>query len=93
MKSMFSMERDSVTLHTGITEIQRDDKIRWKFGDQDIADLNGNVNKTRRNIDRNSMTGDLTIRNIRRDQHGDYKVEIITRRMILHSKYSITVGE
>ncbi len=46
MKSMFSMERDSVTLHTGLTEIQRDDKIRWKFGDQDIADLNQFISET-----------------------------------------------
>ncbi len=39
MKSVSVLERDSVTLRTGLTEIQRDDEILWKFGDQDIARL------------------------------------------------------
>ncbi len=39
VKSVLLMERDSVTLLTGFTEIQRDDQILWKFEDQAIADL------------------------------------------------------
>ncbi|RXN25908.1 hypothetical protein ROHU_021255 [Labeo rohita] len=39
----------------------------------------------------NPQTGDLIISNIRGIQSGDYKVEIKTRRMILHRKYHITV--
>ncbi|XP_058615735.1 uncharacterized protein LOC131529825 isoform X8 [Onychostoma macrolepis] len=91
VESVSVLEGDSVTLRTGLTEIQRDDQILWKFGDQDklIADLN----ETWRNIDLNSQTRNLTISNIRRGQSGHYKVEIITRRMILHRKYRITIGE
>ncbi len=90
VKSISVMEGDSVTLRTGLTEIQRDDEIRWKFEDNDepIARL-----KTWSNIDMNSKTGDLNISNIQRNQSGHYKVEIITRRMILHRKYHITIGE
>ncbi len=39
VKSVSVLEGDSVTLRTGLTEIQRDDEILWKFGDQDIARL------------------------------------------------------
>ncbi len=39
VKSVSVLEGHSVTLLTGLTEIQRDDEILWKFGDQDIADL------------------------------------------------------
>ncbi len=38
VESVSVLVGDSVTLLTGLTEIQRDDQIRWKFGDQD-ADL------------------------------------------------------
>ncbi len=34
--SVSVMEGDSVTLHTGVSEIQRDDQIVWKFEDQVI---------------------------------------------------------
>ncbi len=36
VESVSVMEGDSVTLHTGVTEIQRDDQIVWKFEDQVI---------------------------------------------------------
>ncbi len=40
------------------------------------------------------QTGDLTIRNIQRDQYGYYNVEIKTRTIFLHRKYQITmIGE
>ncbi len=84
VESVSVLMGDSVTLRTDLTGIQRDDEILWKFEDNDetIVDL----------IDR--QTGDLTIRNIQRDQCGYYKVEINTTTMILHRKYQITmIGE
>ncbi len=37
VESVSVLVGDSVTLLTGLTEIQRDDQILWKFEDQDIA--------------------------------------------------------
>ncbi len=50
------MEGDSVTLHTGVSEIQRDDVIRW-FEDQGaiIADLNCAVDERWSNIHLNNQ--------------------------------------
>ncbi|XP_067260129.1 muscle M-line assembly protein unc-89-like [Chanodichthys erythropterus] len=88
------MQGDSVTLHTGVTDIQRDDPILWKFGDQIILTdrLNAAVDERWRNIDLNDQTREITIRNIRTDQSGDYKMEFNSIRMILHKKFSVTVG-
>ncbi len=36
VESVSVIEGDSVTLHAGVTEIQRDDQIVWKFEDQVI---------------------------------------------------------
>ncbi|KAK7136755.1 hypothetical protein R3I93_016955 [Phoxinus phoxinus] len=73
VKSLSVMVGDTVTLHTGVTDIQRDELIQWKSG------VNG-------------LNGDLTIRNIRRDQSGDYELEINTSSMILHRKLHIISG-
>ncbi|XP_067270849.1 muscle M-line assembly protein unc-89 [Pseudorasbora parva] len=88
-KSVSVTEGDYVTLHTGVTDKQSGDVIQWKFGDQD---LNG-PGDTMSNIDLNKETGEITIRNIRRDQTGDYKLEINTSSMILHRKFDIAVDE
>uniref|UniRef100_A0A671SEX1 Immunoglobulin subtype domain-containing protein n=1 Tax=Sinocyclocheilus anshuiensis TaxID=1608454 RepID=A0A671SEX1_9TELE len=47
---------------------------------------------SRPNIHLNDQTRELTIRNIRRDQSGDYKVEINTSSMILHRKLRINIS-
>ncbi|XP_048035756.1 uncharacterized protein LOC125261189 [Megalobrama amblycephala] len=91
-----SVEGDSVTLHSGLAQIQTDDVILWRFGAQDniIASLNGPVVDPRwSNMHLNKQTGDLTISNIQRNQFGDYKVEFNTTNMISHRKYHIISGE
>ncbi|XP_067252633.1 uncharacterized protein [Chanodichthys erythropterus] len=92
--SVSVIKGDSVTLHTGVTEKQRDDQIVWKFGEQGdlIADLNSPVDSSWKNIHLNDQTGDLTIRNIQIDQSGDYKMEINNISMILHRKFYMAVG-
>ncbi|XP_051551229.1 hepatocyte cell adhesion molecule-like [Myxocyprinus asiaticus] len=89
VKSVSVMEGDSVTLHTDVTEILRDDDvIEWMFGAQNpdtvIAEINRPANiisimdeQFRFRLQLNNQTGDLTITNIRTTDTGLYKVEII----------------
>ncbi|XP_058616965.1 uncharacterized protein LOC131530619 isoform X1 [Onychostoma macrolepis] len=96
VQSVSLLEGDSVTLQTGVTKIQRDDRILWKFGDQGtlIADLNGTTDAKWKNmIKLNDHTGDLTIRNIQTEHSGDYDLEINNSSMILHRKIHIAVSE
>uniref|UniRef100_A0A8C2EMP1 Immunoglobulin domain-containing protein n=1 Tax=Cyprinus carpio TaxID=7962 RepID=A0A8C2EMP1_CYPCA len=94
VESVSLMEGDSVTLHPGVTKIQGSDQIVWKFGDQviPITNLNSAADSRWSNIHLNDQTRDLTIRNIRGDQSGDYKVEANTISMILHRKLRINIS-
>ncbi|XP_065099403.1 uncharacterized protein [Paramisgurnus dabryanus] len=88
VKSVSVMEGDSVTLHTDITEIQRDDLLNWIFNKDDyIAQINNKVNlisiyddvldgRFRDRLQVNNQTGDLTITNITTQHTGDYHLEI-----------------
>ncbi|XP_059425106.1 uncharacterized protein LOC132159564 [Carassius carassius] len=94
VESVSVMKGDSLTLHTGVTEIQGSDQTVWKFGDQviPIAHLNGPDDTKWRNIHLKDQTRDLVISNIRSEQTGVYKLEINTISMILQRKYYIAVG-
>ncbi|XP_065099493.1 SLAM family member 5-like [Paramisgurnus dabryanus] len=83
------MEGDSVTLHTNITEIKRDDVMEWRFGRQTstIAKIINGINQVsvyadvldgrfRDRLQLNDQTGDLTITNITTQHNGDYNVTI-----------------
>ncbi|XP_039522287.1 uncharacterized protein LOC120475684 isoform X2 [Pimephales promelas] len=89
--SVSVVEGNNVTLRTGVTDIQGDDLIVWKFEDQviPIPRSNDPVVNEWRNIYLNGRTGDLTISNIRNDQSGNY--EVTTRSMILHKTFHIAV--
>ncbi|XP_057181121.1 uncharacterized protein LOC130548395 isoform X1 [Triplophysa rosa] len=65
------MEGDSFALYTGLTDIQTDDVIQWKFNGTLIANL---THSSVPNIDVNRRTGDLNITNIRMDQSGVYQI-------------------
>ncbi|KTF75818.1 hypothetical protein cypCar_00029745 [Cyprinus carpio] len=79
---------DSVTLQTGVTALNKDDGILWKFSDKDIfiAELNRATNQTklykgpdgrfRDRLQLNQRTGDLTIRNISRAHSDVYTLQI-----------------
>ncbi|XDV22535.1 hypothetical protein PO909_027415 [Leuciscus waleckii] len=89
------MEGDSVTLNTDVTEIQSKDQILWMFGPQDtrIAELYKQIisvynNKEKLQMD--NQTGSLTIRNIRTEQSGLYKVQIFSNKGAAY-KISVTV--
>ncbi len=84
------MERDSVTLHTGVTKIHEDDDILWKYGDDNSLlaeisrekkisstyddDLGG---RFRDRLKLDDQTGSLTITNITTQHAGVYKLDII----------------
>ncbi|XP_073690756.1 uncharacterized protein [Garra rufa] len=79
-------EGDSVTLHTGLTELQQNDLIVWSFGPRGsvITQIPGKTNrksfredvKFRDRLQLNSETGDLTIRDVKITQSGDYQLKI-----------------
>uniref|UniRef100_A0A8C2C8S1 Ig-like domain-containing protein n=1 Tax=Cyprinus carpio TaxID=7962 RepID=A0A8C2C8S1_CYPCA len=100
MKSV--TEGDSVSLNTGVSEVQRDDYILWMFNinnsDTRIAEIH------RQNIyiddstlifgDRlqmDSQTGSLTIRNIRTEHSGLYKLHIIKAAGVTYKSFSVAV--
>ncbi len=95
-------EKDSVNLLTGLTEIQANDVLDWRFGaGQDLiarvnkaAGMNSIYNevldgkfKDRLHLD--DKTGSLTIMNVRSTDSGDYEVST----SITGFKKTFTVGE
>jgi len=79
---------NNVTLNSD-TEVQRDDLILWRFGDEDnlIAQLTGETKETtyadaderfRDKLQLDKNTGSLTIRNITSKNSGPYKLQIIS---------------
>ncbi|XP_048038582.1 SLAM family member 6-like [Megalobrama amblycephala] len=98
VKSVSVMEGDSVTLNTDVTEVQRDDQILWRFGETRIAELykknidmfgSNKIFGDRLQID--SQTGSLTIRNIRSEHTGLYKLQIISDRGTSNKRFNVTV--
>ncbi|XP_067271499.1 uncharacterized protein [Pseudorasbora parva] len=87
---------DSYTLHTDVTEIQRDDVIEWRFGkdligriDENLAFVNDNE-KFRDRVHLDNQTGDLKIRNVRITDFGLYKLEINGYRGISTRTFNVS---
>ncbi|XP_058615601.1 SLAM family member 9-like [Onychostoma macrolepis] len=82
-------EGDSVTLHTDVTQIHKDDEIMWNFEAKNtpIAQINrasgisynDGIFRDRLKLDK--QTGSLTITNITTEQAGLYKLEIIAAKL------------
>ncbi|XDV23371.1 hypothetical protein PO909_027966 [Leuciscus waleckii] len=80
-KTVSVMEGDSVTLNPDPTDLQGDEEIIWKFGDEIIAkETNGIIYsddvKFRDRLKLDKQTGSLTITNIRTEHVGHYSVDI-----------------
>uniref|UniRef100_A0A671P915 Ig-like domain-containing protein n=1 Tax=Sinocyclocheilus anshuiensis TaxID=1608454 RepID=A0A671P915_9TELE len=99
IKSVSVMEGDSVTLNTDV-KMQRDDQILWMFGPQErrIADIhrqNIYIDATNtifeKRLQMDNQTGSLTIRNIRTEHTGLYKLQIINNRGTSNKRFSVTV--
>uniref|UniRef100_A0A8C2L2W4 Ig-like domain-containing protein n=1 Tax=Cyprinus carpio TaxID=7962 RepID=A0A8C2L2W4_CYPCA len=92
-------EGDSVTLNSGLTEIQNDDLITWTFGHSEtlIAQIlkeaqlfstsHGEAAGFRDRLKLDHQTGSLTITNIRAEHAGVYELLIVGAK--LSSKYFI----
>ncbi|XP_048037640.1 uncharacterized protein LOC125262809 [Megalobrama amblycephala] len=87
-------EGNSVTLNPD-AEIQRDNLILWRFGNNPIAQLTGETKETtytdaderfRDKLQLDKNTGSLTIRNI---TNGPYKLQIISSRGTLSRKFRV----
>ncbi|XP_077081732.1 uncharacterized protein LOC143735448 isoform X3 [Siphateles boraxobius] len=98
VKSVSVMEGYSVTLNTDVTEILKDDLILWMFGPQEtrIAEIYNqmtkyfNIERFRDGLQMDSQTGSLTVRNIRSEHTGLYKLQII-RRGTSYKRFNVTV--
>ncbi|XP_026054412.1 uncharacterized protein LOC113040287 [Carassius auratus] len=102
VKSVSVTEGDSVTLNTSLTEIQKDDQILWKFGQNRslIAKISretgvfntydGPDEKFRNRLELNNQTGSLTITNINTTDAGLYEVTIKISRS--EDKYRFNVS-
>ncbi|XP_067271500.1 uncharacterized protein [Pseudorasbora parva] len=103
VKLMPVVERDSVILPSGLTEIQRNDQITWKFEGTLVAQINQTAGLFStyddvldgRFVDRlqlNQQTGSLVITNIRPNTSGLYKVDIFKSgsSYTTHKTFSVT---
>uniref|UniRef100_A0A8C9TGD8 Ig-like domain-containing protein n=1 Tax=Scleropages formosus TaxID=113540 RepID=A0A8C9TGD8_SCLFO len=79
--TMRRRERDTVTLHTGVTDVQKDSQILWSFGsgiEDLIAQLINGATQTDINerfgdrLELDTQTGSLTIRNLNTSDSGVY---------------------
>ncbi|KAL0199143.1 hypothetical protein M9458_007683, partial [Cirrhinus mrigala] len=79
-----------ITLDTGVSELQRDDQILWRFGSEDtiIAKRDGDTNKISNDADdgrfrdrlqMDDQTGSLTITNAKITDSGVYHLQIRSR--------------
>ncbi|XP_026121099.1 SLAM family member 9-like, partial [Carassius auratus] len=100
VKSVSVLEGDSVFLNTDVTEVQRDDQILWMFGPQNtrIADIhrqNIYIDATNtifeNSLQMDSQTGSLTVRNIRCEHSGLYKLQIINNRGTEEKLFNISI--
>ncbi|KAG1955343.1 hypothetical protein F2P79_008437 [Pimephales promelas] len=94
-------EGDSVTLHTGITDLQRYDQILWSFGPRGyvIAQISVKTNETslgdderfRDRLQLNSETGDLTIRDVKITHSGDYQWKLFSTRETKSKRFKVVL--
>ncbi|KAI7789615.1 hypothetical protein IRJ41_000961 [Triplophysa rosa] len=101
--SVLKYENDSVTLNTGVTELQSDDVIQWRFGETLIAEINRKNKFTtddeifKDRLKLNDQTGDLIIRDLDTEHTGLYKLKIINSRGTSYSQIKVyvrvTVGQ
>ncbi|XDV23227.1 hypothetical protein PO909_027904 [Leuciscus waleckii] len=103
VKSVSVIEGDSVTLQNDVTDMLNDDHILWMFGLQgflivemdrktnDIVLHDGADGRFRDRLQMDNQTGSLTIRNIRSEHTGLYKLQIISSIGISYKRFNVTV--
>ncbi|XP_056099698.1 uncharacterized protein LOC130078200 [Rhinichthys klamathensis goyatoka] len=100
VKIILVMEGDSVTLHTDVTNIQRNDHITWEFGTEKLCiakvykhSIHMYPGADGRFRDRLKLhpTGSLTITNTRFSDAGYYTVSISSSRRTLREIFMVIV--
>ncbi|KAL0161435.1 hypothetical protein M9458_045160, partial [Cirrhinus mrigala] len=106
VKSVSVLVGDSVTLNSNITEIQRDDVIRWRFEHQQtsVAEINRKVGifstydgadgRFGDRLQLDCFTGSLTIRDIGTRHSGLYEADIGRpgSKHTIQKTFSVTVS-
>uniref|UniRef100_A0A8C1QL49 Ig-like domain-containing protein n=1 Tax=Cyprinus carpio TaxID=7962 RepID=A0A8C1QL49_CYPCA len=102
VKSVSVTEGDSVTLESGLTEIQKEDIIMWRFGradtliaqidkeDEIFSTSHGDVVGFRDRLKLDHQTGSLTIMNTRTTDSGLYQITIKASKETTH-RFRVTV--
>ncbi|XP_026103088.1 CD48 antigen-like [Carassius auratus] len=102
VKSVSVTEGDSVSLNTDV-KVQRDDQILWMFGPKEsriaeiikIDQINfifvSDDERFRGRLQMDNQTGSLTIRNIRSEHTGLYKLTVIISGETSLKSFSVTV--
>ncbi|XP_077093879.1 uncharacterized protein LOC143746042 [Siphateles boraxobius] len=96
-----SKEGESVTLHTGVNELQKYDVILWTFGplspDSFIAEINITIHKISYSDDvrfrLDDHTGSLTITNTRTTDTGVYELQITNTKETFYKRFNVFVDE
>ncbi|XP_039538633.1 SLAM family member 5-like [Pimephales promelas] len=101
LKSVSVMEGDSVSLNSGLTEIQNGDDIIWRFGpNRSLIAITDGVNnmiydvpngRFRDRLKLDNKTGSLTIMNITTDHTGVYEVKISGISSSSTYRFTVTV--
>ncbi|XP_056615956.1 uncharacterized protein LOC130430807 [Triplophysa dalaica] len=104
-ESLLVTEGESVTLKTGLNELQTHHGILWKFDEENkiLAKINRETNETsipgnadgrfRDRLKLNDKTGDLTITNIKICDSGDYKRKIRDNTETRHTRFRVYVKD
>ncbi|XP_052445199.1 uncharacterized protein LOC127986963 isoform X2 [Carassius gibelio] len=101
VKSVSVTEGDSVSLNSGVSEVQIDDLILWMFNFNNSYTRIAEIYRQNINIKDNTLifgdrlqmdnqTGSLTVRNIRTEHSGFYKLQII-KAGITYKSFSVAV--
>ncbi len=96
-------EGESITLHAGLTDTQKDVTIKWCYETDEnlIAEIKRGTRRTQEGADGrfrsklrlDGQTGDLTISNVRTIHSGLYKLKISSRgRKNNYKRFIVTVN-
>ncbi|XP_056614565.1 uncharacterized protein LOC130429797 [Triplophysa dalaica] len=95
----------SVTLKTGLNELQTDQEILWMLNDENkiLAKINRETNETsipgnaderfRDRLKLNDTTGDLIITHSKTSDDGEYRMEIRDKTETRHRRFSVIVSD
>nr|XP_055073712.1 uncharacterized protein LOC129453466 isoform X2 [Misgurnus anguillicaudatus] len=100
VKSVSVKKGDPVTIYTDVPDIKTYDQILLIFGcDDRIAEVN-KQNKQftldkrfRERMTLNNQTGDVTIKDIRIEDAGDYELKMSSRRRTIQRRFRVNVSE